>query len=149
MVWWLAGLLSAQAGSPGCEHFGEVSPPEAALEFGGPTVSFEVVDARECGGADGCTWRVDGDLGTIEPTTGSPIDYTPPPAPHDCIDTALQLRVKCPGTAGSSVLTLLCPGPPDETDGGCGSGGALLLLPLALLRRESAVRGHRNLAPHR
>ena len=147
-MWWLAGLLTPQAGSSACEQFGEVSPPEAAIEFGGPTVSFEVVDADECGGADGCAWRVDGNLGIVEPAIGTPIEYTPPPVPRDCIDTALQLRVKCPGTAGSSVLTLLCPQPDDETDGGCGSG-ALLLLPLLWWRRESAVRVHRNLSPHR
>jgi hypothetical protein len=150
-VWWLAGLLTAQAGTSACDHFGEVSPAEDALDFGGPTVVFEVVGAGECGDADGCTWRVDGDLGTIEPTIGSPIEYTPPPVPPDCIDTALQLRVKCPGAAGSSVLTLLCPRPPERPDGGgCGSAsGALALLPLAFARRESAVRVHRDLTAHR
>jgi hypothetical protein len=145
---WLGGLLTAQAGTSECEHFGQVAPPEATLDFGGPTTTFEIQDGEECGG-DGCTWRVDGDLGTIEPLTGSSIEYTPPPVPRNCIDTALQLRAKCPGAGGSSVLTLVCPPPQDETDrGGCGSG-ALVLLPLALWRRESAVRVHRNLAPHR
>ena len=146
-MWWLGGLLSAQAGTSACEHFGEVSPPEATLYFGGDATTFEVLDGEQCGG-DGCAWRVDGDLGTIDPLTGSSIEYTPPPVPGGCIDTAHQLRAKCPGTAGSSVLTLRCPRPKDPDGGGCGSG-ALVLLPLALLRRESAVRGHRNLAPHR
>ncbi len=147
-MWWLGGLLSAQAGTPECEHFGEVLPAEAMLDFGGPSATFEIEDGDACGGDD-CTWRVDGDLGTLSAVTGSSIEYTPPPVPQGCIDTALQLRAKCPGTAGSSVLTLLCPRPPADSDGGgCGSG-SLVLLPLALLRRESAVRGHRNLAAHR
>jgi hypothetical protein len=146
-VWWLGGLLSAQAGTSGCEHFGEVSPPEAVLEFGGATTTFEVLDGDACGG-ESCAWRVDGDLGTIEPETGTAIEYTPPAVPRACVDTALQLRAKCPGAVGSSILTLVCPRPPVDTDGGCGSK-ALVLLPLALWRRESAVRGHRNLAAHR
>jgi len=146
-VWWLGGLLSAQAGTSECDHFGEVSPAEAELDFGGPTTTFAVQDGDECGG-EGCAWRVDGDLGTIEPETGSAIEYTPPDAPRNCIDTALQLRAKCPGAGGSAILTLRCPHAPADSGGGCGSG-ALVLLPLALLRRESAVRGHRNLAPHR
>ena len=146
-MWWLGGLLTAQAGTPECEHFGEVLPPEAVLEFGGPAATFAVEDGAECGG-DACTWRVDGDLGTIEPETGSSVEYTPPDPPRSCIDTALELRVKCPGAGGSSILTLVCPQPPGEKEGGCGSG-ALVLLPLAGWRRESAVRRHRNLAPHR
>jgi len=146
-VWWLGGLLTAQAGTSECEHFGEVSPPEAVLEFGGSTTTFEVLDGAQCGG-DACAWRVDGDLGTLSAATGSSIEYTPPDPPRNCIDTALELRAKCPGAGGSSILTLVCPEPPDETDGGCGSK-ALLLLPLAWWRRESAIRRHRNLAPHR
>jgi hypothetical protein len=146
-VWWLGGLLSAQAGTPKCEHFGEVSPPEAMLEFGGPVTTFEVVDGDQCGG-DACTWRVDGNLGTLSSATGSSIEYTPPDEPRSCIDTVLELRAKCPGTSGSSILTLVCPQESDESDGGCGKG-ALVLLPLALWRRKSAVRRHRNLAPHR
>ncbi len=149
---WLAGALLAQAGTEECEHFGEVSPPEAELEFGGPAVVFEVVDAGACGDAEGCAWRVDGDLGTVEPSSGSPVDYTPPAAPRSCIDTTLQLRVKCPGTAGSAIVTLRCarePAPGDD-GGGCGSSGAALaLLPLAFARRESPVRVHRDLSPHR
>ena len=76
-MWWLGGLLSAQAGTSECEHFGEVSPPEAVLEFGGPATTFEVLDGEQCGG-DGCAWRVDGDLGTLSAATGSSIEYTPP-----------------------------------------------------------------------
>jgi hypothetical protein len=145
----LAAALSALAGPVDCDRFGEVSPDEARIAFGGEPVTFEVVGAGACGEADGCTWRVDGDLGAIQPASGSPVRYTPPPAPSDCIDTSAQLRVKCAGTAGYAVLTLACsrdaPTPdedPQPGGGGCGSPGwALALLPLALaIRRQAPVR---------
>jgi hypothetical protein len=153
---WLAVALSARAGSVDCERFGEVSPPEATFDFGGTPAEFAIVGAGTCGDAADCTWRVDGDLGTIQPARGPLVEYTPPAVPGNCIDTELQLRVKCTSASGNAILSLRCPNRfsaegLEPSGGGCGSPSwALAFLPLAWLRRrEPAVGVHRDLPAHR
>lgn len=87
----------------------DVRPATASTFAGGTTLGFDAVYLNSTGGGT-VTWALSAAVGSVSPTTGAHVTYTPPPTVD--ADTVVTLTATGGGLLDTAVVTVRKPGAP-------------------------------------